>query len=334
MNAMNLSDIVLSRRRALGVSAAALLSTACRVALAQDWPSRPLRLVVPFAPGGASDAIARVLAEELPRKLGQPVVIDNKPGASTIIGVDAVAKAPADGYTLLLAGVGSYSVLPSVRKHLPFNVDKDLAPVALVCFSPNILVTSSQKPYRSLADFVQAAKAQPGRLRYATYGDGSANQLVGVMFENAAGIQLEGIPYKGASDAKLALIRGDVDLSFETMASVGGELKNGRVRALANGGPARSKLMPDLPSFAELGYAQAATQPMFGVTVAAATPQAVRARLTKAILEVMSLPSAREKAAAAYLEPAALGPDEMRETIQRETANYRRVAQQLKLQLD
>lgn len=334
MENMNVPQTLLTRRQALALSAAAALASVSGGAFADQFPSRPLRLVIPFAPGGASDAIARVISEYLPRQIGQPVMVDNKPGGSTIIGVDAVAKAPADGHTLLLAGVGSYSVLPAVRKTLPFNVEKDLAMIALVCFSPNILVTSADKPFKTLGEFIQAAKAKPGSLRYATYGDGSANHLVGVMFENAAGIRLEPIAYKGAADAKLALLRGDIDLSFETMGSAGAEMKSGRLRALANGGPTRSKLLPDLPSFTELGLGQAASQPMFGVSVPAATPAAVRARLTKEIMEVMNLPAAREKALAVYLEPVAMGADEMKETIARESANYRRVAQQLKLQLD
>lgn len=331
---MNGSDNRFSRRQLLAAGLAATLPGWWGSAQAQGWPSKPLRLVVPFAPGGASDTLARIVSDHLPSRLGQPVVIENKPGASTIIGVDAVAKSPADGYTLLLAGVGSFSVLPAVRKNLPFNIDRDFSMLALISFAPNILVTSIDKPYKNLPDFVKAAKTQPGQLRYATYGDGSANHLCGVMLENAAGIRLDPIPFKGAADAKLALLRGDVDLSFETLTSVAGELKGNRLRALASGSPARSKLLPDLPSFGELGYVQAAAQPLFGLAVHSATPAPVRDRLSKEILEIMALPAVRERAIATSLEPVALGPAEMKEIVARETENYRRVAQQLKLQLD
>lgn len=324
-----------SRRRLALAAASCLLPLSIpRLAAAQSWPNRPLRIVVPFAPGGASDTIARILSEQLARRLGQPVVVENKPGGSTIIGVDTVAKAAPDGYSLLLAGVGSFGVLPALRKSLPFDIDRDFALIALVTYTPNILVTATNKPYRTLPDLIKAAKAKPGEIRYVTYGDGSANHLCGALLAHAAGIEIEAIPYKGAADAKLALLRGDVDLSFETLASVGGELKAGRLRALAHGGSGRTALLPDLPGLAEFGYGQAAVQPFFGMAVPAATPEAVRTRLTKEVLEIMAQPDVREKAVAAYLEPATLGAEEMKSIVHRDTATFRRVAQQLKLSLD
>lgn len=322
------------RRLALAASGFLLSASVLRHAAAQPWPNKPLRIVVPFAPGGASDTMARILADQLPRRLGQPVIIENKPGASTIIGVDAVAKSVPDGNSILLAGVGSFGVLPALRKTLPFNIDQDFALIALVTYTPNILVTAADKPYRTLADLVKAARAKPGDIRYATYGEGSANHLCGELLAHAAGVRLEAIPYKGAADAKLALLRGDVDLSFETLASVGGELKAGRLRALAHGGAGRTALLPDLPGLAEFGYGQAAVQPFFGMAVPAATPEPVRARLTKEVLAIMAQPDVREKALAAYLEPATIGPAEMKAIVERDTATFRRVAQQLKLSLD
>lgn len=322
-------------RRHLSLAALGLaLGAMARTAGAQPWPTRPLRIVVPFAPGGASDTIARILSEHLPARLGQNVVIDNKPGASTIIGVDAAVKSPGDGTTVLLAGVGSYSVLPALRKKLPFDIDRDLAWVALVAYTPNILVTAANKPYQTLADLVKAAKAAPNAVRYAHYGDGSANHLAGVMLSRACRVELEGIPFKGAADAKLALLRGDVDLSFETLASAGGEIKAGRLRPLAHGGAGRSRLLPQLPGLAEMGYGDAALQPFFGLTVPASTPEPIRARLSKEVMEVMALPEVREKAAAAFLEPVSIGPAEMQATVQRQTAVFRQLAQQLNLNLD
>jgi tripartite-type tricarboxylate transporter receptor subunit TctC len=323
-------------RRRLTLAAAAILLPApvLQAATASTWPNKPLRIVVPFAPGGASDTIARILSEHLAPRLQQAVVIENKPGASTIIGVDAVAKSSPDGTAILLAGVGSFGVLPALRNKLPFDIERDLAFVALVAYTPNILVTSTDKPYRTLADLVKAAKAKPDGIRYATYGDGSANHLCGVLLASAAGIRIEPIPFKGAADAKLALLRGDIDLSFETLASVGGELKSGRLRALAHGGAGRTKLLPDLPGLAEFGYGDAAVQPFFGMAVPAATPEPVRARLSKEVLEIMAQPDVREKATAAYLEATTIGPDEMKSIVRRDTAMFRRVAQQLNLSLD
>ena len=324
----------ISRRAALAVTGAAVMNPSWVHGQTQSWPTRPLKMVVPFAPGGASDNIARLISDQLARRLGQAVVVDNKPGGATIIGVDAVAKAPGDGYTMLMAGVGSYSVLPAMKKSLPFSIDKDFAMVALVCYTPSILVTGSDKPYASLTDFIMAARANPGALRYAHYGEGGANHLVGAMLEDAAEIRLEGIPYKGASDAKFALLRGDIDLSFETLSSVGGEIKSGRVRALAVGGTARSNLLPTVPSLKEFGLAKAAAQPFFGITVASQTPVPIRERLSKEIQDIMKLPEIKDRAASLYLEPVAMGPDEMRQMVVRETENYRRIARQLKLSME
>ncbi|APW39666.1 hypothetical protein RD110_22695 [Rhodoferax koreense] len=328
-----------ANRRRIALAAAGLLLNCAgsRIAAAaspSSWPNKAIRIVVPFAPGGASDTIARILSEQLAKRLEQPVIIDNKPGGATIIGVDSVAKSAADGNTILLAGVGSFSVLPALRKTLPFDVERDFAPIALVNYTPNILVTASEKPYRTLAELLQAAKNHPNTIRYATYGDGSANHLCGALLAHAAGVELEAIPYKGAADAKLALLRGEVDLSFETLASVGGELKSGRLRALAHGGAGRTGLLPDLPGLSELGYGQAAVQPFFGMMVPAATPEAIKSRLTKEVLEIMAQPDVKARAVAAYLEPVAIGPAEMKTTIQASTATFRRVAQQLKLSLD
>lgn len=303
-------------------------------ARAQSASGRPLRIIVPFAPGGASDTIARLLSEYLPARLGHSVVIDNKPGASTIIGVDAAVKSPGDGHTVLLAGVGSYSVLPALRKKLPFDIDRDLAFVALVAYTPNILVTAASKPFQTLPDLVKAAKAAPNAVRYAHYGDGSANHLAGVMLSRACKVELEGIPFKGAADAKLALLRGDVDLSFETLASAGGEIKAGRLRALAHGGAGRTRLLPQLPGLAEMGYGDAALQPFFGLTVPASTPEPVRARLAKEVMDVMALPEVRDKAAAAFLEPVSVSGAEMQAIVQRHTAVFRQLGQQLNLNLD
>lgn len=324
----------ISRRAAISLVGMAALNYTWANAQSTSWPNKAMRLVVPFAPGGASDNIARLIAEQLAKRLGQPVVVDNKPGGSTIIGVDAVAKAPGDGYTMLMAGVGSYSVLPAMKKALPFSIEKDLAMVALVCYTPSILVTGSDKPYATLTDFIKAAKASPGALRYAHYGEGGANHLVGAMLEDAAEIKLEGIPYKGASDAKLALLRGEIDLSFETLSSVGGEIKSGRVRALAVGGTARSNLLPTVPSLTEFNLAKAAAQPFFGITVPSQTPTIIRDRLSREVQDIMKMPEIKERAASVYLEPVAMGSEEMRQMVVRETENYRRIARQLKLSME
>lgn len=325
-----------TRRHALASLAA--VSTALLAprgaAWAQSWPSKPLRLVVPFPPGGATDTSARLIAEHLGRRLGQSVVVDNKPGAATVIGVEAVTKAPADGYTLLVAGVGSFSVLPALRNNLPFNVEKDLAPVSLFVSTPVVLVTPSTRPFRRLADFIAAAKAQPGQLRYATYGAGSAPHLAGEMLAAAAGIDMEPIPYKGAAEAQLALLRGDVDLGFETLSATGAHLKSGKLTGLAVNSAKRSSFVPELPGMAELGLASAAIEAIYGMAAPAGTPAAVLTRLSGEIAEIMALAEVKDKLGALYLEPTPLGAPHMASTVAAETSKYRAVAARAKINLN
>jgi tripartite-type tricarboxylate transporter receptor subunit TctC len=325
-----------TRRHALASLAA--VSTALLAPLgaawAQSWPSKPLRLVVPFPPGGATDTSARLIAEHLGRRLGQSVVVDNKPGAATVIGVEAVTKAPADGYTLLVAGVGSFSVLPALRNNLPFNVEKDLAPVSLFVSTPVVLVTPSTRPFRRLADFIAAAKAQPGQLRYATYGAGSAPHLAGEMLAAAAGIDMEPIPYKGAAEAQLALLRGDVDLGFETLSATGAHLKSGKLTGLAVNSAKRSSFVPELPGMAELGLASAAIEAIYGMAAPAGTPAAVLTRLSGEIAEIMALAEVKDKLGALYLEPTPLGAPHMASTVAAETSKYRAVAARAKINLN
>jgi tripartite-type tricarboxylate transporter receptor subunit TctC len=322
------------RHLVLGAAGCLLPSLVPQLAFADSWPSKPLRIVVPFPAGGSLDALARILSDGLSRRLGQPVLVDNKPGASTIIGMDSVAKSGSEGYSMVLAGLGSYSVLPALRTNLPFDIDKDFAFIALVAYTPNILVTATTKPYRTLPDVVKAAKSKPGALRYGTYGDGSAPHLCGALLANVAGIEIEPIPYKGSSDIKLALLRGDLDFSFETLGSVGSELQAGTLRALAHGGAGRTALLPDLPGLSEFGYGQAAVQPFFGLAIPASTPEAIRNRLTKEVLEIMAQPDVRGKATATFMESATLGPAEMRAMVRKDTASFKQLGQKLKLSLN
>jgi tripartite-type tricarboxylate transporter receptor subunit TctC len=315
----------LSRRSALIslTATAASLALAPTASWAQAWPNKPIRIIVPFPPGGATDTSARLLAEHLTRRLGQSVIVENKPGASTIIGLEAAAKAAPDGNTLLIAGVGSFSVLPATRANLPFNVDRDFAPISMTVSTPIVLVTPSTRPFRSLADFIAAAKAQPSGLRYSTYGPGSAPHLVGEMMAAAAGIKIEPIPFKGASDALLALLRGEVDLGIEAYAAAVPHIKSGKFTALAVTSDRRSNLVPDLPSMGESKLSAATMEAFYGVVAPAATPAPILARLSREIAEIMAQPDVREKLTALNLEPSVTGAAEMTRTMQAETAKYR-----------
>lgn len=320
----------ISRRHALGAIAASSLMLP-GLAHAQAWPARNVRLVVPFPAGGATDVSARLLAEHLQRRLGQPVIVENKPGAATVIGVEAVTKAAADGYTLLVAGVGSYSVLPAMRNDLPFDINRDLTSISLMSTTPVALVTPSGRPFRRLADFIAAAKAKPGQLRYSTYGPGSAPHLAGEMLAAAAGIEIEAIPFKGASEALLALLRGDIDLGFETYAASAAHIKADKLRVLAVNSERRSNFLPDAPGMGELGLAQASIEAFYGLSAPAGTPAPVIARLAKETAEILALSEVREKMAALFLEVPATGPQPMVNLINSETTKFKSVARRLKV---
>ena len=201
--------------------AASLIVAAGLPARAQDaWPTKSVKLVVPFPPGGGTDIVARALSQKLSERLKQPVVIDNKPGASTIIGTDAVAKAAPDGYTLLLSGSTSYTVNPALRAKLPYDPMRDLAPIAIVARTPLVLVVNANSPWRTVNDLIAAAKAKPKGVRYATFGSGSGPHLAGELFALAADVKLQDVPYRGSAQSAVALIGGEIEMGIDTVASV------------------------------------------------------------------------------------------------------------------
>ena len=225
----------------------------CNFALAV-YPDRPIKVIVPFAPGGGTDLVARTLGVAMAEDLQQPIVIDNKPGGSTAVGTDALAKSAADGYTLVVATV-AHAVNPSLKAKLPYSQDKDFAPVILVGISPNVVVVSANSPFKTFQDFLLTAKANPGKLSYASQGGGTSAHLAGELFNAMAGTKLIHIPYKGAGPALTDVIGGQVDLMFATAAAVGSLVESGKLRALAVTTPTRSTtpLLAKLPTVAESG---------------------------------------------------------------------------------
>ena len=296
-------------------------------ALAQTtWPERAIKLVVPFPPGGGTDLVARAMGHSLSEHLGQPIVIDNKPGASTVIGTDAVAKATPDGYTLLLSGSTSYSVNPALRAKLPYDPTRDLAPIAIVARTPLVLVVGKGTPWKSLPELIAAAKAKPKTIRYATFGSGSGPHLAGELFALAAGIQLQDIPYKGSSQAAIAVIGGEIEVGIDTVASVAPHVQSGKLRALGIVGATRSSMLPEVRTLAEQGLPEATFDAWYGFAAPARTPAPVIDKLTRAVAATMGDAALQAQLRAQGMEPTVIGSALFRRQMESEIARYRALA--------
>jgi tripartite-type tricarboxylate transporter receptor subunit TctC len=273
----------------------ALLAALAGAAAAQTYPAKPIHLIVPFPPGGGTDLFSRTIASELAETLKWTIVVDNKPGAGGNLGVDAAAKSPADGYTMVMGQTSDLAVNPTLYRKLPYDPVKDLAPVVLVASAPIILVTAGSSPFRSLGDVVAAAKQKPARLTLATPGNGTVAHLTGVMLQRAAGIELVHVPYKGAAQALPDLIGGQVDLYSSSVSSVIGQINGGKVRAIAVASAKRSPALPAVPTVAESGYPGFDADSWYGLLMPAGTPPAIVQRVNAEVNKVLAIPKVRER---------------------------------------
>ena len=267
----------------------------CTSAAAQGWPTKGVRIIVPYPPGGGIDILARQLAEKFAPQWGQAVVVENRPGGSTIPGTDAVAKAAPDGHTILLSTDASFSINPHLFAKLPYDAQRDFIPVTMLVLLQQLLVAHPALPANNLAELIALAKAKPGSLNYASYGSGSQPHLSGEMLKYRAGIDIVHVPYKGISLAVPAAMAGEVQLTFSGIASSIGPLKAGRLKAFAIGGPKRSPLLPDVPTFAELGYPEVETHAWFGLFVPAGSPRDAVARIYQDAKHIIEEPEFRRK---------------------------------------
>ncbi|CAN7730877.1 tripartite tricarboxylate transporter substrate binding protein [Variovorax sp. LjRoot84] len=321
-------------RRLAVLSPLIAMSMCALPALAQTWPTKPIRLVVPFPAGGATDVLARTLAEKLQFRLGQPVIVDNRPGASTVIGAAAVAKASPDGYTLLVSGSSTFSVLPALKPQLPYDAKKDLVPIAVVGRTPLVLAAGPATPVKSVADLVALAKSKAGVLTYATFGPGSVSHLAGELFSHEASVNLMPVPYKGSAPAVLAALSGEVSITFDTIASVGPHIKSGRLHPLAVVGSSRATALPDVPTMAELKYPKATLDAWYGVAAPSGTPQAVLDLISRELAAVLTLPDVTEKLLAVGVEPAFSGSAAFAARANSETQTYTEVGKRANITMD
>jgi len=302
------------------------LTLACAGASAQSYPTKPIRLVVPYPPGGPLDIIARAIGQKLTEAWHQPVVGDNRAGAGGNIGADLVAKSPADGYTLLMGAVATHAINPALYSKIPYDAIKDFAPVALVAQVPNILVVNPAVPAKSVRELIALARAKPGYLNFGSGSTGSTGHLAGELFNTMAGVQMVHIPYKGAAPAMADLLAGQVQLMFDNLANALPNVKAGRLRALAVTTLARSPAMPDLPTIAESGLPGFDLTTWFGLMVPAGTPPEIVARLNAEIVRALNAKDMRERLQKMGAEPLANNtPEHFAAFIRTEAAKYAKV---------
>jgi tripartite-type tricarboxylate transporter receptor subunit TctC len=280
-------------RRNLLALAASALAVASTPVWAQAYPSRPVRIVVPFAAGGGVDILTRMLAQKLSDRLGQQVVVDNRTGAGGNVGVDAAAKAPADGYTLVMATTGTHTINPGLYRSLPFDVEKDFAPITLVASVPNLLVVNPAIPAHDVKELVQLAKARPHQYSFASFGNGTSNHLSGEMLKSLAGIDVVHVPYKSATQAVADLIAGQTAFAFVNTPLALPQVQAGKLRALAVTGAKRSAASPEYPTMSEAGVPGFVVESWYGLMAPAGTPEPVIARLHKETLAVLADPEVR-----------------------------------------
>ena len=309
-----------SRRRWLQ-GAALVLAASAAAAGAQSWPTKPVTLVVPFPPGGTTDVLARALGTSLAKNLGQPVIVENRPGAGATIGAEAVAKSKADGYTLLVGAV-HHTIATSVYKKLPYDFQKDFAPITTVAVVPNVLVVNASTPAKSVAELVTLLKAQPDKATYGSNGNGTAQHLIGTQFQNQTGVALTHIPYKGSGPLATDLLGGQITMSFDTITPVLQHIRGQKLRALAVTTSTRSPALPDVPTLDEAGLKGFNIGTWFGVLAPVATPKDIVARLNTEMVKVIQSPEFVKRMEEIGAQPVGNKAEDMARQIKSETERF------------
>jgi len=305
----------------------ALMVSVGTPAIAQPFPTKPVRLVVTFAPGGSSDALARGLAKQLGEQLGESVVVENRPGAGGNIGAEAVAKGQADGHLLLFGTIGTHGIGPALYKQLPFDPIKDFAPISLLHLLPNVLIVSNALPVYSVKELIDYAKTNPGRVSFASAGNGSVSHLAGALFQTETKTDLVHVPYKGGGAAMPDVISGRVSVMFETVTNALAAARGGRVRALAVTGITRWKQAPELPTIAESGVPGYRVDSWTGLLAPASVPQPIIDRLNAEVVKATQNTGYREQMSALGVEAVSSTPEEFRIFILQEVAKWKQAIQ-------
>lgn len=290
---------------------------------AQEFPNKPVKILVPQTPGGASDALARIVAQKLGEKWGQPVVVENRAGAGGNVGMEVVANSPADGYTLLMSYVGTHAINGALYKKLPFDPEKDFAPVATVATLPFVVVARADAPFKTIPDLIAAAKK--GQLTYGSAGNGSVNHLLGEMFNAAAGVKLVHVPYRGAAPAMQDLMGGQIQLVFTSLPSVSGAIKQGTLHPIAVTSAKRAGSFANIPTVAEAGFKDFDVNPWFGLFAPAKVPQQVIRKINADVNEVLKSRDVVDKFAAQGAEPYLTDPQQFAGVLKADIAKWGQV---------
>ncbi len=321
-----LQDVaVRSTTRRLLLMAVATGLLAAPVAMAQTYPAKPVKLVVPFPPGGSLDITGRLVAQKLTEAWGQPVVVENRPGAGGNIGADLVAKSAPDGYTILLGALSTHAVNPSLYARMPYDAAKDFAPITLLAITPNVLVVNAASPVNNAREFIAYVRANPGKLSFGSGSSGSAGHLAGELFKVETGTDAVHVPFKGGAPATQALLAGDTQFMFDNLANAMAQVKAGKLKALAVTTAKRSPLVPDLPTMAEAGLPGFDISTWYGLFAPAGTPPAIVAKWNADVTKILNTPEVRSRLIADGAEPSPNTPEQFAQMIASELTKYARI---------
>ena len=314
---------------------ATVLALFTTLALAQDYPSKPIRMVVGFPPGGGTDVVARILAPRMSELLGQPLVIENRPGATGTVAAGQVAKSPPDGYTIMMGHVSVNAIAPALFSNLPYDVLKDFAPIALAAAVPHIVTVHPSMPAQSLKELIAHLKSQPGRLTFPSAGNGSMPHLAGEIFKSLAGVQVMHVPYKGTGQSMQDLLGGQHLVAFDTMPAASPHVRSGKLRALAVSSAKRAPSFPDVPTAEEAGLAGYVVSTWYGLFAPAGTPGAIVNRLHAEAVKAMQTPDTKAKLDGIGADgTVSRSPEEFAALVRADTARYAKIVKEIGLKMD